>query len=85
MAHYRAYVIGSDGHFHAAYDLDSEDAANLIDSPDHSGIRQDLIRGLGAALQSDPRWVGFWAEFRIARFDALPKEAGDMQLFTVSS
>jgi hypothetical protein len=40
---------------------------------------------LGIALQADARWIGYWAEFRIARFDALPKEAGDMQLFTTSS
>ena len=24
MAHYRAYLIGPDGHFHAAHDLDCE-------------------------------------------------------------
>ena len=47
--------------------------------------REELINRLGDALQSDPRWVGFWAEFRIARYKELPKEAGDMQLFTTSS
>lgn len=65
------------------YDLDSDDAVNLIHSPAHAQVRHDLIRRLGAALQSDPRWTGFWAEFRIARFNALPKTSGDMQLFTV--
>jgi arylsulfatase A-like enzyme len=67
------------------YDLDSEDAVNLIASPDHAEARQELISRLGTALQSDPRWIGFWAEFRLARFDSLPKEAGDMQLFTTAS
>jgi hypothetical protein len=67
------------------YDLDSADAVNLIGSEDHKGVRAELIRLLGAALEADPRWIGYWAEFRIARFDALPKEAGDMQLFTTSS
>lgn len=92
-----AFSIGpSDGHrylyaynctspFDELYDLDSADAVNLIDSPEHRNVRAELIRLLGTALQSDVRWVGFWAEFRIARFDALPKEAGDMQLFTTSS
>jgi hypothetical protein len=32
MAHYRAYVIGSDGHFHAAHDLDSEDDVAAIEA-----------------------------------------------------
>lgn len=67
------------------YDLDSEDAVNLIASSEHARAREELIRRLGSALQVDPRWVGFWAEFRLARFDSLPKEAGDMQLFTTAS
>jgi hypothetical protein len=71
--------------FDELYDLDSADAVNLIYSQDHKNVRAELIRLLGTALQADPRWVGFWAEFRIGRFDALPKEAGDMQLFTTSS
>jgi arylsulfatase A-like enzyme len=64
------------------YDLDSIDAINLIDNAEHGHIRGELINRLGEALQADPRWVGFWAEFRIARFDDLPKTTGDMQLFT---
>src|ERR1700733_1856882 len=79
------YAYNCTSTFDELYDLDSEDAVNLIDRPDHSDIRQDLIRQMGTALQGDPRWVGFWAEFRIARFDALPKESGEMQLLTGSS
>jgi hypothetical protein len=67
------------------YDLDSVDAVNLINSPDHAHIRTELINLLGKALQADPRWVGYWAEFRIALFNELPKTTGDMQLFTTSS
>lgn len=67
------------------YDLDSEDAVNLIHSPALADVRLEMIRALGAALQSDPRWIGYWAEFRIARFASLPPEQGDMQLFTDES
>lgn len=67
------------------YNMDSEDAVNLISSPEHDQARNELIRRLGTALQADPRWVGFWAEFRIARFNALPKTSGDMQLFMAPS
>jgi len=67
------------------FDLDSDDAVNLIHSPALVGVRHEMIRALGAALQSDPRWVGYWAEFRIARFVSLPVEQGDMQLFTDES
>lgn len=65
------------------FDLDSVDAVNLINSPEHVKVREELIYRLGSALQSDPRWVGYWAEFRIARFKDLPKTQGDMQLFTM--
>ena len=65
------------------FDLDSEDAVNLIDSPQYAKVRTELIQALGAALQTDPRWAGYWAEFRVARFKDLPRAAGDMQLFTM--
>jgi len=65
------------------FDLDSEDAHNLIDSPEYAHVRKELIHCLGEALQADPRWVGYWAEFRIARFKDLPRAQGDMQLFTM--
>jgi arylsulfatase A-like enzyme len=67
------------------FDLDSEDAVNLVHSPELASVRQEMIRALGAALQSDPRWVGYWAEFRIARFASLPTEQGDMQLLSGQS
>lgn len=65
------------------FDLDSDDAVNLIQNPAYAKIRTELIHRLGAALESDPRWIGYWSEFRIARFRDLPQAVGDMQLFTV--
>ncbi|HEY1648438.1 MAG TPA: sulfatase-like hydrolase/transferase [Terracidiphilus sp.] len=62
------------------YDLASEDASNLIDKPDYAAVRNEMIRRLGTALQSDARWSGYWTEFRIARFASLPVVGGDMQL-----
>lgn len=64
------------------YDLHSDDAVNLIADPAYSSVREEMIRRLGEELQKDPRWIGFWAEFRIARYHSLPKSTGDMQLFT---
>ena len=65
------------------FDLDSEDAVNLVASPEHARIREDLIQSLSTALQADSRWAGYWAEFRIAHFSELPRIAGDMQLFAM--
>lgn len=67
------------------FDLDSNDARNLVDNPQYAAIRKELIHRLGAALQSDPRWAGYWAEFRVAHYQDLPKTAGDMQLLGVSN
>lgn len=64
------------------YDMNSEDAVNLINDPDYKSVRDLMIGMLGDTLQQDPRWIGYWAEFRIARYDLLPKPNGDMQLFT---
>ena len=63
------------------YDLNSNDAVNLIADPGYATIRDEMIHRLGTALQADPRWTGYWAEFRVARYNSLPKAQGDMQLF----
>jgi hypothetical protein len=63
------------------YDLDATDAVNLIHDSAYANVREEMIRLLGGELQRDPRWIGFWTEFRIARYASLPKANGDMQLF----
>jgi arylsulfatase A-like enzyme len=65
------------------YDLRSEDAVNLIADPEFASVREKMIHLLGDALQADPRWSGYWNEFRLARFHSLPAQpAGDMQKLT---
>jgi arylsulfatase A-like enzyme len=67
------------------YDMQAVDAENLIDRPEYANVRDEMIRRLGAELERDPRWIGYWAEFRVARYNLLPKTAGDMQLFAKPS
>lgn len=66
------------------YDLNSVDAENLAQKPEHAALRKRMIERLGGALREDPRWGGYWSEFRIAQYSDLPKSQGDMQLFGVS-
>jgi hypothetical protein len=40
---------------------------------------KESIRHLGVQLEKDARFIGYWAEFRIARFHSLPKVQGDMR------
>lgn len=76
------YAYNCSSPFDELYDLHSNDAVNLIDDPQYAALRREMIRALGDELQKDPRWAGYWSEFRIARYDDLPKTHGDMQLFT---
>ena len=62
------------------YDLNSDDAENLALKPEHAKLRKEMISRLGAALERDPRWLGYWAGFRVDNFFVLPKTSGDMQL-----
>ena len=62
------------------YDLNSDDASNLVDNPTYAAILEEMIHRLGTALKSDPRWGGYWTQFRLARFASLPLVEGDMQL-----
>jgi arylsulfatase A-like enzyme len=63
------------------YDLNAVEAENLAQKPEHASLRKTMIGRLGRALQKDPRWTGYWSEFRIAKYFDLPKNGGDMQLF----
>jgi arylsulfatase A-like enzyme len=64
------------------YDMKSNDAGNLIDNPDFTAVREEMIRRLGTALKSDPRWGGYWTQFRLAHFASLPLAEGDMQMYS---
>jgi hypothetical protein len=39
-----------------------------------------MIGRLGAVLERDPRWLGYWSSFRIDTYFDLPQPKGDMQL-----
>lgn len=62
------------------YDLNAVEAENLAQKPEHAALRKKMVDRLGTALQGDPRWIGYWSEFRIAQYFELPKTTGDMQL-----
>jgi hypothetical protein len=79
--HRYLYAYNCTSQIDELFDLDSEDAVNLIGKPEYAKVRAEMIQRLGAALCSDPRCAGYWSEFRVARFGDLPKAGGDMQLF----
>ena len=64
------------------YDMASPDAGNLAGSAAHGATHTEMARRLGAFLERDPRWIGYWHSFRVDHYHDLPKQsAGDEQMF----
>jgi len=62
------------------YDLNAVEAENLAQEPEHAALRKEMIDRLGALLQADERWGGYWSPYRVQKFFELPKMSGSMQL-----
>ena len=64
------------------YDLKSEDAENLAGKPEHKKLHTEMVRRLGAFVEADPRFIGYWHSFRVDHYHDLPKTGGgDYQMF----
>jgi arylsulfatase A-like enzyme len=66
------------------YDLNAVEAENLAQRREYASLRKTMIERLGSTLRQDPRWTGYWSEFRIAKYFDLPRSEGDMQLLGTS-
>jgi len=64
------------------YDMEADDPVNLAGKAGHRELHREMIRRLGAFVESDPRWIGYWHSFRVDHYHDLPKpESGDYQMF----
>ena len=64
------------------YDLRSTDAENLAQKPEHAALHREMIQRMGAFLERDPRWIGYWHSFGVDHFHHLPRrETRDVQMF----
>ena len=64
------------------YDLSAAEAENLAGAREHRGLHVEMVRRLGALVERDPRWIGYWHSFRVDHYFELPREAGgDYQMF----
>ena len=78
--HLYTYNLSSD--IDELYDLASPDAQNLARSPEYAKLHREMIERLGAFLENDPRWIGYWHSFRVDHYSDLPKQKpGDYQMF----
>lgn len=74
------YAYNTSSRVDELYDLNAVEAENLAQEPQHAKLRREMIDRLGTLLQSDARWGGYWASYRLNNFFELPKRPGSMQL-----
>ncbi len=74
------YAYNTSSRIDELYDLNAVEAENLAQEPQHAKLRTEMIDRLGALLQSDSRWGGYWGSYRLHNFFELPKRPGSMQM-----
>lgn len=74
------YAYNTSSPIDELYDLNVVEAENLALRPEYAKLRREMIDRLGAILEKDPRWLGYWSQFRVSHFADLPAVSGDMQL-----
>jgi arylsulfatase A-like enzyme len=62
------------------YDLDDYTYRDLSLDPAMQEVKLQMIRQLGAFLESDPRWTCYWHTFRLDKFEQLGAPGGDFQM-----
>ena len=64
------------------YDLNSPDPRNLTKNPEHRKAYKEMVEYMGAFLEPDVRWRGYWHSFRLDRYHELPRQEDvDPQMF----
>ena len=74
------YSYNASSQIDELYDLNAVEAENLAQEPAQAALRKEMIDRLGALLQSDERWGGYWSPYRVEKFFELPRTSGSMQL-----
>jgi len=76
------YVYNCSDEVDELYDLNEEEPRNLAGDPGFKKLHQEMVQYLGAFLERDVRWLGYWHSFRIDHYFELPKPGGgDVQMF----
>lgn len=63
------------------YDIDADDQINHFYDKNLQGVRQTIVDRVAKIMQSDNRWLGYWATFRLHNAEYLPIAGDDMQMF----
>ena len=63
------------------YDIDADTQINHFYDTDKEDLRRYIINEVANIMQSDNRWLGYWAAFRLHNAAYLPIATDDMQMF----
>ncbi|HEY3837139.1 MAG TPA: sulfatase-like hydrolase/transferase [Bryobacteraceae bacterium] len=75
------YSYNCSDRYDELYDLHSTDADNLAARDDSKKVKSEMIGRLGAFLQKDARWRGYYSSFSVDHYWDLPRPKGDVQMF----
>jgi arylsulfatase A-like enzyme len=62
------------------YDLDDPTYTDRARDADWANVRRGMVRELGRVLEGDRRWACYWHTFRLAKYEGLEVEGGDLQM-----
>jgi arylsulfatase A-like enzyme len=63
------------------YDLDDPAYTDRSRDEDWVSVKRGMVQELGRVLEGDRRWACYWHAFRLARYEALDVQGGDLQMF----
>ncbi len=63
------------------YNMSEDSQKNLFYDRQYAGTVKKIILKAAEILQSDRRWLGYWATFRLHNAEILPTAKDDMQMF----
>ena len=75
------YSYNCSDRYDELYDLNSADAGNLAAKASFKKVHSEMTARLGAFLEKDPRWRGYYSSFSVDHYWDLPRPKGDVQMF----
>lgn len=66
--------------FEELYYVDIDDQNNLLELDKYQAMKKEIVQQAATLLQSDARWSGYWASYRLHNARFLPISNTDMQM-----
>lgn len=74
------YGYNATSGYEELYYVDIDDQTNLLEQEKYLAMKEEIVQQAAMLLQSDPRWSGYWASYRLHNAKYLPILNVDMQM-----